>query len=189
MGQQPNPAEQRRLTGNPEHRPIPDEVVVGGRADPGTTPRVPDRWVSKPREPEVRRKWKQRRREVWREWTSMLVDASIYAEGDRYAVEQAVELYVRAEELAEQVELWREEGGMGFMTLSARGTTTHPLVAQELAVRAQLRHYLEAIGLTALARTKLGKKAGPTDPMEKLRGTLGGGLPRRPRLVGADDEG
>ena len=166
-GRKPTPIEIRRQTGNPQRRPLPQARTVGGRAQPGDIA-VPEHFTAH----QVR---------AWEEVTADLIHADLFDKADRYVVEAFAGQMGRLRELREFLNALPAGEGR-LLAETVRGTwTSNPLLTQERECAKEVRMLAGELGLTAIARTRLGvrdkKRTG-------LAGLVGGaGAPAVQQIV------
>ena len=137
----PTPIEVRRRTGNRARRPLPVARTVGGRAK-GKVP-VPDHFTDY-------------QAEAWHQVTTDLIAGELFDQADRYVVEAFAQLMGRLREIREALNAL-PDGTERLLAETVRGTwTSNPLLTQERETARELRLLAGDLGLTALARTRLG---------------------------------
>ena len=136
----PTPIEIRRQTGNRSKRPLPTARTVAGR--PRSAPDAPHGFT-------------EFQREAWHEVVADLRAGELFDSADRYAVETFCVLLGRFRELRSLIN--DREGLDRYLAETTRGTwTANTLVTQERETARELRLMAGELGLTAIARTKLG---------------------------------
>lgn len=133
-GRKPKPVEQRRHEGNPGKRPLPQPVLIEGRAIPTPPDGAGDRYLA-----------------VWNRIVPKLWEVGLLDGIDALALDAictTVERAYQARDILEREGLLAD-GAMG-------GQVVHPAVRIERDAWAEARRWFEHYGLTPLARTRLG---------------------------------
>jgi P27 family predicted phage terminase small subunit len=152
-GPKPKPIEQRRREGNPGKRPLPEPVVIGGRAHMIEPPEdMPDD-----------------AKEAWNQIVPVLADAGILDVVDQMALEAMCVVWSRAKQARRVI---AEDGPT---SLGSTGQLVdHPAVATEKAAVGMFLRFAEQFGLTPVARTRLGFGERRYQSMQtQLEATLG----------------
>lgn len=178
-GRKPKTVEERRRDGDTSHRPPPTPVFVAGRVEENEeVPLPPD--------------FDEHMTGVWTLVVDDLREGGLLDRADLVTVEafavamgraraiRAALLVVAAEEKtrvagdakATAAEKALAKAGFGHLLADAvRGTQAHPLLSQERGYLTEARQIGEHLGLSAVARTRLGLESkgrlGPKRGMEK----------------------
>lgn len=189
-GRKPKPAEERRRDGNASHRPDPDPILVGGRLDEGEAVKAP---------PNLSRHM----RAVWLIVVEDLRNGGLLDRADLVTVEAFAVALGRAREIRAALRLVAAEvrkavaadekapaidkalaaGGFGHLLADAvRGTQAHPLLSQERGFLTEARQIGEHLGLSAVARTRLGLESKGSLKPKSMETELERKLGRSPRF-------
>lgn len=180
-GRKPKVAEQRRLEGNVSHRPLATPAIVGGRPDEGERISAPPNFS-------------RHQAAVWRVALADLREGGILDRADLGTVEgfatalghvreiRAALKIIRAEEKRtmaaegapdDPVRRALAKADLGHLLAeAARGTQASPLLAQERAFLTEARQIGEHLGLSPMARTRLGLDAKGSIKPKGMQGEL-----------------
>ena len=170
-GRKPVPAEQRRQEGDRSHRPPIQPNVVGGRLDEGERIKPP---------PNLSRHM----RAVWTVVVDDLRAGGVLDRADLVSVEAFAVALGRTREIRAYLRsLQTKDEPFGHLLAdSSRGTQAHPLLAHERGFLTEARQIGENLGLSAMARTRLGLDAKGSIKPKGMEGELERKLGRSPRL-------
>lgn len=159
-GRKPTPTEEKRRNGNPGKRGMPQATLVGGRRVPARPPHL-----SAPM------------RSAWNVMVEDLEAGGVLDHADGGTIEAAAVFWGRAREaraeLTRQAAAYRkgERELPHLMATTARGYTANPLIAIERESWGQFRLIAENLGLSPVARARLGMvrraQGTPTSTMAK----------------------
>lgn len=171
-GRRPKATEVRRRDGDTSHRPAADPVLVGGRVDEHERIRVP---------PHLSRQM----RSVWRVVIDDMRAGGILDRADLVTVEQFAVALGRAREIREYLRsLQTKDEPFGHLLAdTVRGTMAHPLLAKEKDFLTEARQIGEHLGLSPVARTRLGLDAKGSLKPKSMQGELARKLGPSPRLI------
>lgn len=171
-GRKPTSAEQRRREGDRSHRPATDPVLIGGRLRDDEEPRVP---------PNLSRHM----RAVWRTVIDDMREGGILDRADLVTVEAFAVALGRAREIRAFLKtLQTTENPYGHLLAdAARGTQAHPLLAHERNSLTEARQIGEHLGLSPVARTRLGLDAKGSLKPKSMQGELDRRIGPAPRLA------
>lgn len=171
-GRRPKSAEQRRRDGQTRHEAPAQPVIVGGRLDEGETIRMP---------PYLSRFM----RAVWRVVIDDMRQGGILDRADLVTVEQFAVALGRAREIRAYLKtLQSKEAPFGHLLAdTVRGTMAHPLLAKEKDFLTEARQVGEHLGLSPVARTRLGLDAKGSLKPKSMEGELGRKIGVSPRLI------
>lgn len=171
-GRKPVPTEQRRREGRHRHEPDPEATVIGGRPDEGERLRVPP-------------KLSKQMRAVWRVVIDDLRQGGILDRADLATVEAFAVTLGRAREVREYLDSLRtpDEPYGHLLAPTKTGTQAHPLLSKEIAYLTEARLVGEHLGLSPMARTRLGLDAKGNVKPRSMPGELERKLGPNPRLA------
>lgn len=175
-GRRPKATEARRRDGNTSHRPAVDPVLVGGRVDEHERIRIP---------PHLSRQM----RAVWKIVIDDMRAGGILDRADLVTVEQFAVALGRAREIREYLRsLQTKEEPFGHLLAETqRGNwTANPLLSKEKDFLTEARQVGEHLGLSPVARTRLGLDAKGSLKPKSMQGELDRRLGPSPRLASLD---
>lgn len=189
-GRKPKPAEQRRLEGDVSHRPAVDPVLVAGRPDE-------DERLAAP--PNLSR----HQTAVWRVVLADLRAGGILDRADLSSVEAFATALGHVREIRAALKIIRAtekqlanvigppvdpvrsalaKADLGHLLADAsRGTQANPLMSQERGFLTEARQIGEHLGLSPMARTRLGLDAKGSIKPKGMQGELERKLGPSPR--------
>lgn len=137
-GRKPTPIEQRRAMGNPQRRPLPDIVTIGGRPDEDEFAIPPEHL------PEMAQ-------QLWRRDVQKLVALGTVDRVDYAALEAMCIFYARAMGARRIIE------SEGYIAVAKNGTMReHPAMKIERESWSKYLGIAEQFGLTPVSRARLG---------------------------------
>jgi P27 family predicted phage terminase small subunit len=137
-GRKPTPVEQRKRTGNPQHRPLPEPLLVSGRPDLQELAEPPDYLPDEAKE-------------FWRDSVIKLVETGIIDRVDVPVLEQLSVQYARIRQAQRvlAVDGHYVRGSVGQLR-------PHPALKIEQDATSLFLKMAEHYALTPIARTRLG---------------------------------
>lgn len=144
-GRKPKPTEEKRRTGNPGKRGLPQATLVGGRRRPPQPPQLSTPMLA-----------------AWRLMVDDLEAGGVLDHADAGVLEAAAVFWGRAREARSELRTQAEQHRRGKRELShliaetARGYTANPLIAIERESWSQFRMIADNLGLSPSARGRLG---------------------------------
>jgi P27 family predicted phage terminase small subunit len=134
-GRKPKPVEVRRREGNPGRRPLPEPVLIGGRAAPRMPSYLP-----------------RRAKTAWRQIVPRLDEVGMLDRVDGPALEAlCVQVAIMRQATAEIADL------DSLVTLGSKGQPVpHPLLPVLASAQNAVRQWTERFGLDPSTRTRLG---------------------------------
>lgn len=144
-GRKPKPTEEKRRTGNPGKRGLPQATLVGGRRPPAQPPGLSAPMVA-----------------AWKVMVEDLTAGGVLDHADGGIIEAAAVFWGRAREA--RAELTRQAAAHArkrralphLLAETARGYTANPLIAIERESWGQFRLIADNLGLSPTARARLG---------------------------------
>lgn len=171
VGRKPKPAEQKRREGDRSHRPPVQPSIIGGRVDEGEKiPPPPD--------------LSTHMTAVWTVVVEDLRSGGVLDRADLASVEAFAVAMGRVREIRAYLRtLQTKAEPFGHLLAdSARGTQAHPLLSQERGFLTEARQIGENLGLSAMARTRLGLDAKGSLKPQGMESELERKIGKSPRL-------
>lgn len=145
MSRRAKPTEEKRRTGNPGKRGLPQATLIGGRRAPAQPPQLSGPMAT-----------------AWKLMAHDLEAGGVLDHADAGILEAAAVFWGRAREARSELRRQSEQHRRGTRELShllaetARGYTSNPLIAIERESWGQFRLIADNLGLSPSARGRLG---------------------------------